>query len=93
MKAIITTYALTGGIQVEQGYKLVGSDGFYGAGSGQNYGFSRWYHRGDWHATREDAIACVQEMGARKRASLQKQLALLDGKVAKAIAQIEKAEL
>lgn len=77
MKAFITKYALTAGIQevdVEQDAaspKLVSS----------RTGFETSYYWGegrDWHRTRESAVARAEEMRQKKLASLSKSIAKLE---------------
>ncbi len=75
MKVWITKYALTQGVKVVEvrGYgdpatMISLSDG----------PFTIYYHKPDWHTTREEAIARVAVMVEKKIKSLRKQLKKLE---------------
>ena len=81
MKIWVTKYALTRGVFTEEAE--VKDNMAVVAHRGR---MADYYHGTDWHPAAELAELFVREMMRRKRASLEKQLAALDGKSAKALA-------
>lgn len=96
MKAIITKYALSSGVTVAEGKHdpqptVDGSrEMFVSHGQGM---FDNYYHGNDFQLTKADAKARVEEMATKLRASLNKRLARIDKAKAKALKQIEEAEV
>lgn len=68
MKVYITKYALTKGILEEEGEH---SSNFPSMVAVRKYSY---YHKPDWHLTKEEAIHRAKEMKAKKLNSLKKQL-------------------
>jgi hypothetical protein len=93
MKAIITKYAMSSGIKVAEG-KFDANDGrpmLVTKGSG--FVSNDYFHGDDFQLTKNEAIARVEEMAAKLRASLIKRLANIDKVKAEALKQIEEADL
>jgi len=75
MKAYITKYALTTGIEETGGelspeYKLFKR-------TGPEWSWAPYYHKPDWHETREDAVKRANEMRDKAIKSAEKKLAKL----------------
>jgi hypothetical protein len=71
LKAFVTKYALSGGIQ-----EIEAEDCFAISRNmirDINSSLSL-YHKGDWHRTKEDAVARAEEMRTAKIASLEKSI-------------------
>lgn len=68
MKAFVTKYALTQGIQEVNG-DLKSADMLSVKGM---HGFDSYFHRDEWHETRESAVAKAERMRLAKIASPQK---------------------
>lgn len=89
MKAIITKYALTSGVQVLEGVEP--SSGVFACRDREGH---LWQFTGcDWHKDKSSALGRVINMVVQKRDSLHKQLAELDAKADKALKAIEAVEL
>lgn len=78
MRVWITKYALTAGI-CERDVRELAEDGRHVFVS-EDGALNGWamYHGNDWHETREDAVACAEEMRTAKIASLKKSIAKLE---------------
>lgn len=79
MKVYVTKYALSVGIVEVEGEicaafptRFIGKDESYG----------KYFHNGDWFATRAEAEARVVELAERKRIAVKKQLLKLDALIA-----------
>jgi hypothetical protein len=74
MRAWVTKYALTAGVQLVEGDS---SDGMltYRTGKGR---FMQFAHKGEWFDSEAGALARADEMRHRKIASLKKQIGRLD---------------
>jgi len=75
-KVWITKYALTKGVYETEVRVL---DGF-SAGSAVDNDNRAYFHKGDWWASRGEAIAKAKTMRTAKIASLQRQIAIIAGK-------------
>jgi hypothetical protein len=94
MKALITKYALSSGVIVTEG-ELSESEGyrrpmFCDRKPGE---FHNYYHGGEFHLAKEEAIIQVETMARQRRKSLEKSLAGIEWAKAKALKQIEEADL
>ena len=74
MRAYVTKHALTWGIQ--QFEVDHASDGVVSRKG--DWGMLNLYHKGEWHRTREDAVARAEQMRLKKIAYLQEQIAKLE---------------
>ena len=79
MKAFITQYALTLGIQERWGTRYPDKDGKMFCSPNPSGVESQFYGEGvEWHLTRESAVARAEKMRLAKLASLKKQIARLE---------------
>ena len=76
MKVWISKYALTQGI-IETEAKKTSSDSISITKECKTP--TNWFYKGDWHETKEAAIAKAEEMRQKKIASLKKQIEKLEG--------------
>jgi len=76
MLIYISKYALSEGILELQG-KDVGR-GMAMIPPTDTAGFTTYYKRGEWHTTREEAVARAEDMCRRRIASLRRQIAKLE---------------
>ena len=79
MKVFITKYALTQGVierEVEPHPYNPQS-----VCSNHHIGYSVYYHRGEWHRTKELAIARANQMRDKKLDNLKKQIKTLEGMI------------
>lgn len=91
MKAIITKYALSSGVSVLDGYANREFPTMFTPD--RKHGFIGSLHGKDWHKDKQSALDHLVSMVNKKRASLQRQLAQIESKHAKAIRAIEAADL
>jgi hypothetical protein len=89
-KVLITKYAVSSGVDVKE---VELSDEFPTMVTEASGCFRQSFHGDDWHETKASAIDEVNKRFASKRKSLEKQLALLDKRKARALKNIEEAEL
>lgn len=73
MKAYITKYALTEGIQEKEGDISKSYPTMF-----RGEGFGNTFHGKDWHLNREDALKQAEAMRLKKIASLKKQIQKLE---------------
>jgi len=73
----VTKYALTKGVYETEVRVL---DGF-SAGSAVDNDNRAYFHKGDWWGTRGEALAKAKTMQKAKIASLQRQIAVIAGKI------------
>ena len=76
MLVYITKYALTDGAIQEQEVDLSGQAGKMV--TWREKGYMLFCHKPYWHLTREEAVAHVKELRARKLASLRKSIAKIE---------------
>lgn len=77
MKAFITKYALTEGIQEKEGKLHRGIFSIPGSHSGLP--FTSYFHNREFFLEREEAVKRAEVMRTKKLASLKKQIAKLEG--------------
>lgn len=75
IKVWITKYALTAGIKEVQVERSAVDGGMV---VHRSNGWSSYYHKGQWHTDRKQAVAKAEAMRKRKIASLKKQLERLE---------------
>lgn len=73
MKVWITKYALTQGVYEVEGEASF-RDGMFCVPRSEK-SFAAYYHKPDWHETKEEAIAQAEKMREAKVKSLERQLA------------------
>ena len=81
MKVWITKYALSDGIEQinSENMKMFGIEGGYLSFCRYAGSVPEVYSKGNWHKTKEAAIAKAEEMRQKKIASLKKQIEKLEG--------------
>lgn len=89
MKVIVTRFALTSGVVVEDVEPCEETPTMVQVRRVQYY----YLHKPDWHTSKQEAKAQVAKMFVRRVASLEKSLSGLDDKHSKANKAIEEAQL
>lgn len=77
MKVYISKYALTGGVTEEEGEIWDGDPKRETIKRNGNHYNSLW-HKGDWHKTREEAVAKAEKFRDKRISSLKKQIEKLE---------------
>ena len=95
MKAIITKYALSSGCKLVEGELSKASEEGRPLLVTKGSGFvsNDYFHGDDFQLTKKEARDRVEEMAVKLRASLTKRLTNIDKAQAKALKQIEEADL
>jgi predicted ATP-grasp superfamily ATP-dependent carboligase len=93
MKAIVTKYALTSGCTLADGEVSMTEGRKMLVAEGRGFVSHDYYHGNDFQLTKAEAIAQVETMARKRAASLKKSLAGIDKVKAKALKQIEEADL
>lgn len=75
MKAFITKYALTIGIQEVNGQVLESSPTMLSVDGPTPGSLKKYFHRGEWYLKREDAVERAKQMKLKRITSLKKSLA------------------
>ena len=92
MKAIITRYAMTAGVEIKEGEPEPGDD--MGSFVIQEPGeMSQCFFRKDWHTTKREAVDDVLRRFVKKQASLKRALLKLDAKRDAVLKAIEGMEM
>lgn len=74
MQVFLTKYALTQGILEVEAEATTGLDVI----RVKMGGYSNYYHKNDWHLTREEALLRAEQMRQTRIASLKKSIAKLE---------------
>jgi hypothetical protein len=93
MKAIITKYALSSGCTVAEGETSTSPTGRITFAAQGKIFMNDYYHSGEFHLAKVDAVCQVEKMADKLRKSLEKRLSKIDMFKERAIKQIEKADL
>lgn len=92
MKAIITKYAISSGVNIIEG-EQVNSNMKMFEEKREPGRMSNYFHGKDWHTDKQSAIDDVRLRFEKRRTSLSKALSKLDDKMQSALATIEDAEI